>query len=98
MIQLRSRPRFARKPLQSPLVVREMIGNKLQGNMPSKPQIFGLVDNPHPTPAQLRQNLVVGDGLSEHVHSEVRDVASVGRTLLSDAVALLLPLDSTWTA
>ena len=39
--------------------------SKLQGEGALQPEVFGLVDDPHPATAQLLQNAVVRNGLAD---------------------------------
>ena len=38
-----------------------------EGNSPVELSVLGLVDNPHPAPAEFGEDLVVRDGLADHV-------------------------------
>jgi hypothetical protein len=48
-------------------VWREAIRKELQGNETVELGVLGLVDHTHATTAQLLNNSVVGDGLTNHV-------------------------------
>jgi len=41
-------------------------GKKLQSYVPAQSFVLGLVDNSHPTSAELVDNTVVRDGLADH--------------------------------
>ena len=73
MVELRRRPRLARKPLQRFGVAGQIFRNKLQRNVPPQLQVLGLIHHAHTTAAQLAKDAVMGDLLADH---ERRDLTS----------------------
>ena len=66
MVQRRSRPSLPPEALQSLGILRQLIGKKFQRDEAAKLGIFGLVHHPHTTAAQLFENVVTGDCLTDH--------------------------------
>ena len=66
VIQGRGGTGFAAETFERLRVVGEFVGQKLQGYEAAKLVVFGLVDHAHPAPAQLVDNAVVRDGLTDH--------------------------------
>ncbi len=64
MIQGRGGARFAAKALQSLRVLREIIGQELEGDEASKLGVLGFVDDAHAAAAQLLHDAVVRDGFT----------------------------------
>ena len=66
VVQRRSSTRFALKALQRSLVLRHFLWKELECDPSSQLRVFGFVDDTHSAAAELRGNLVMGDGLSNH--------------------------------
>ena len=85
MIELGGNARFTQEALQGLAVVEQVVGNKLQRNAAAKASVFRLVYHPHPTATQLAQNVIVGNGLADHVNgpdhveSDVRPALCCGQ-------------------
>src|SRR5262249_30394950 len=68
-----SRARLAVEPLQGLRVPLRVLGKELEGDVAAQAEVFRLVDHPHPSAAQLRNNPVVGDGFADHAMPWLRD-------------------------
>jgi hypothetical protein len=66
MIESRSGAGFAPEAFECLRVIREFVRQKFQCDMTPETEIFGLVNNTHPTAADFFQNAVVRDGLANH--------------------------------
>ncbi len=66
MIERGRGPRFAPEALERLRILRQFVGQKLQGYAPAQAQVFSLVDHTHTTAAEFLQNAVVRDGLPDH--------------------------------
>src|SRR5580704_5492644 len=66
MIQSRSGPGFAAKPLQRLRVVGDIVGQKLQGDEAAEHDVLSLVHHTHAPAAQLFQDAIVRNGLTDH--------------------------------
>ena len=71
MVESRGGLCFPLKAGQGLGVLRDVIGQELQGDKAVQGYIFGLVNDAHPTAAQLFNNAVVRDGLSDQVGSSL---------------------------
>jgi hypothetical protein len=65
MIQCRSRTSFSAETFESLGIVRQIVREKFQSDKASKLSIFSLVNDAHASAAELVQNAVMGNGLSE---------------------------------
>ncbi len=77
MVQGRSGPGFAAKALQRLGIVGHFVGQKLQSHEAAKHEVFGLVHHAHAPAAQLFQDAIVRDGLTDHRRDHAVD-AMVG--------------------
>src|ERR1700722_6233417 len=68
MVKLRGRSRFAGKSLEGAWIFGQVFGNKLQSDMPAQAEIFRFVNNSHSPSAELRQDVIVRNGLPDHLH------------------------------
>jgi len=66
VIQSRSGTGLASEALQNPRVVGDQLREKLQRDETTEFSVLGLVDHTHPAAAQLLDNAVVRDGLTDH--------------------------------
>ena len=66
VIQTRGGAGFALETGQCLRVFRHVIGQKFEGDETAEFQILGLIDNAHPAPAELFDNPIVRDGLTDH--------------------------------
>src|SRR5579883_2903075 len=66
MIQKGSGTCFTSEALQSNRVLCEVFGKELQGDAAAKAHVLGLIDDTHPTAAQLLENTIVRNGLADH--------------------------------
>src|SRR5207247_10586354 len=66
MVQRRGSPRFALKALQSGGIFFQFTRQKLQCNMPPEVEVLRRIDHTHATAAQLPQDAVVGNRLTNH--------------------------------
>ena len=66
IVERRRGARLAAKPLDRLGVLGDVVGKKLERNIPAEPVVSGLVDHAHPTPAQLFQDAVVRNGPTEN--------------------------------
>ena len=80
MVQRGSRLRLALKAAERRGILGHFIGQKLQCDKPPQPRVFGLVDHAHAAAAQLLQNAVMRNGLSDHgfCRSKKDEVAMLG--------------------
>src|SRR5271166_4608418 len=67
MVKSRCGLRLALKAAERLMIFGNVIGEEFEGNEPAQFEVFGFVDNAHASAAQLFQDPVVGDGLTEHV-------------------------------
>ena len=67
VIQRGSRSCFAQKTLEGLLIARHVSGKKLQRDVAAERRVFGPVDHTHPAAAQLLDDAVVRDGLTNHL-------------------------------
>src|ERR1700737_4652697 len=72
MVQCRSSFGFALEAAESLRVLRDIIGQELEGNKPAEFDILSLVDNTHAAAAQLLNDAVVRDGLADRYHHFIR--------------------------
>jgi hypothetical protein len=81
MVQSRRSLRFPLKPGEGLRVFGNLFGQELQGNEAMQPNIFGLIDHPHPATAQLLDDSVVRNGLPDHWgESYVTEVCEVNES------------------
>jgi len=66
MTKRRSGLRLTLEPGQGLGVSDDVIGQKFEGHKAVEGYVLGLVDDAHPTPAELLENAVVRDGLADH--------------------------------
>jgi hypothetical protein len=66
MVQGGRGTRFAPHPLHRLAVFRKVFRQELQGNEAVQLVVFGPVDDPHPSDAELLEDAVVGDDLCNH--------------------------------
>ena len=66
MVQRRSSTRFAPETLQRLRVLRDIVGEKLEGDKAAKVSVLGLVDDTHAAAAEFLDDAVVRDGLADH--------------------------------
>ena len=64
VVQCRCGPGFPAEPLQRRRIFRERFGHKLQRDETTELGVFGLVDNPHATTADLFDDAVMRNGLA----------------------------------
>ncbi len=67
MIQLRGDARLTQEALQRLVIVEQVVRDELQRDAAAKASVFRLVYHPHSTATQLAQNVIVGNGLADHV-------------------------------
>ena len=67
MIQRGSRLRLALKTRQGVGIARHYLGEKLEGNKTMETCVLGLVDHTHPTDTEFLDDVVVRDGLADHL-------------------------------
>ena len=65
MVEGRSSLSFSLETSQGLRVLCDVIGQKLQSDKPVQGYVFSLVDNTHPTAAQLFDDAVMRDGLAD---------------------------------
>jgi len=73
MIQRRGGLRFALEPSSSLRIFSAFVGKEFQGHKAAQLYILGLVDHAHPTPAELLDDAVVGDDLTDHAGTSLGD-------------------------
>jgi hypothetical protein len=56
---------FAAEALQGLSVRRKFVRKKFQRDAPPEAGIFGLIDDTHPTAAELSDDFVMGNGLTD---------------------------------
>ena len=66
MIQSRGRLGFALKARQSLRILGDIVGKELQRDEAMQPRVFRLIDDTHATAAQLLNDLIMGDGFTDH--------------------------------
>ena len=66
MVESGGRPRFPLETVQGLRVLREVIGQKFQGDKAAKLYVLRLVDHAHPAAAQFLDDAVVRNGLADH--------------------------------
>src|SRR6185437_12971433 len=66
MVERRGSAGLALKSLQSLWVARQLFREELQSDAPPQGEVLGLIDHAHPATAELLQNAVMGDGLTNH--------------------------------
>src|SRR3984893_10714528 len=66
MVQGRSCTGFAPETLQSLRILRDIIGQELEGDKATKLGVLGFIDNTHAATAQLLDDAVMRDGLPDH--------------------------------
>ncbi len=76
MVQGGGGPRLTAKTLQRLGIVRHFVRQKLQGHEAAEHEVFRLVHHPHAPAAQLFQDAIVRDGVTDH--GESRCGAMVG--------------------
>ena len=59
VVQPRRRLRLAAEPLQGQAVCRDLAGQDLQRHLAAQADLLGLVDDPHPAPADLAEDPVI---------------------------------------
>jgi hypothetical protein len=96
MIQCRGGSRLPPKPLQSLVISRNFLGQKLQSDKPPKLGIFGLIDHTHPAAAELLNDPVVRDGLPDHWAEMLGlEIGQVNEVACSNPSAGIRP-EKTW--
>ena len=80
MVQRGCGLRLALKAAERLRILGDFIGQKLEGDEAVQPRVFGFVDHTHPAAAQLLDDAVVRDGLSDHGfrRSEKDEAAMLG--------------------
>jgi hypothetical protein len=71
MVQGRGGLRFALKAGQRLRVSGDFIGQELEGNKSVQPGVLGLLDHTHPAAAELFDDAVVRDGLTDQRRSSL---------------------------
>ena len=66
MVESRGGAGFALEALAGLGVVGEFVGKEFESDAAAETEIFRLVDHAHASPAELLQDAIVGDSLSEH--------------------------------
>ena len=66
MIERRRSLGLASEPLQRDRIAKELLGQELQRDGSVEASVLGLVDDTHPSAAELLEDSVVGDGLADH--------------------------------
>src|SRR5437870_7133483 len=66
MIQGRGSARFTLEPFEGLMVTGQLLRQKLQGDLTTQGQVFGIVDHAHAAATELFENAVMGDGLASH--------------------------------
>ena len=66
MVQSRGRLRLTLEAGQGLGVFGDIIGQKLQGDKPVQGYVLSLVDDTHPSTAELLNDAVVRNGLADH--------------------------------
>ena len=66
MVEGGSSPGFAAEALQRLVILRQVFGKKLERNVATEAEVFGLIDNTHPASAQLLEDFVMGNCASDH--------------------------------
>ncbi len=69
MVQRRRGTGFQQKPVESVLIARELRRQELQRNLASQVKVLRLVNDSHPSAAELAGNAVMRDGLADHIWS-----------------------------
>ena len=65
VVQRRRRPRFAREPAQRLRIPRELFGDELERHGTVQPRVFGFVDDAHAAAAELLDDAVVRERLTD---------------------------------
>src|SRR5215469_9323242 len=93
MIQCGSGTSFPAEAFEGLWVFCEVFGQELQGSETAKLGILGLINDTHPTPAQLFQYSVVGDGLADECAGLRHSAAILGCHLrqVNESKTALLP-------
>jgi hypothetical protein len=65
MVEGRGSAGFTAKTFQRLWVLRDIFGKKLERNKPTERSVFGLVDHTHPATAELLDDQVVRNGLTD---------------------------------
>ena len=73
VVQGRGRPRLAPEPRQRFGVFGHLIRQELERHMPTQGQILGPVDDAHAATPELLEDLVVGDGGTDHRKARFRE-------------------------
>src|SRR5208282_3026851 len=76
MIQGGSRSSLAAESFKRLRVLRHILGKELECDKSAERGVLGLVDNTHPTPAELVDDAVVRDGLADHGLADQKRLAS----------------------
>ena len=71
VVERRGRLGLASEPLQGDLITEELLGQELERHAASQPRVLGLVDDTHPSAAELVDDPIVGDGLTDHCRGMV---------------------------
>ena len=69
MIQSRRRSGLALKTLQRRGVFFQLVGQKLQSDVPAEIDVLGFIHDPHAAAAQLVKDAVMGDGFARDQQS-----------------------------
>ena len=66
MVQRGSGAGLAAKTFESLWVLRDVVGEELEGDKAAQGGVLGLVNNAHPAAAQFFDDAIVRDGLADH--------------------------------
>ena len=67
-----------RKRSRAPQFLRQIVRKKLEGDRATELEILGPVDHTHPATAQLLDDAVVRDGLTDHADRSVPGATMLG--------------------
>jgi hypothetical protein len=67
MIQGRYSTSLTLEPFNGRAILRQLVGEKLQGDRPAESDVFCLVDHAHAAGTELLPDGVVGEGGADHV-------------------------------
>jgi hypothetical protein len=79
MVERRGGARLALEALPGVRLVESISGQELERNEPTEPRVLGFVDLAHASGANLRDDLVVQDGLADHRSALIRRGATLPR-------------------
>ncbi len=75
MVQRRRRPRLSAEAFQGLRVFSHRVRQELQSDHAAEFEVFGLVDHTHPTATELLDDVVMRDGLPDHLARILRGEA-----------------------